>query len=311
MPLDLQAAANEYLGWLQLEANRSPNTVRAYDSEIRKLLGFLAASGHTLNANDLRHEDLRAYQRHLATQLKSPASRARALVAIRSWLRWIAREGLVEHDLSNGITLPRLEQRLPKPIDPDELTRLLAALPRETPHAKRDRALVQFLVSTGCRISEALALDRTDFPRSGNRLVVTGKGSKQRSVYLTADAREAMEDYLTARDDACLAMFINFDRSAGDDRERRLTSAGARYIVKLIRKQVGAWSFKSPHVARHTAATTLLEVTGGDVRLVQEVLGHANLNTLQGYTKIVDSRKQEAYRLYQAFLDGKKKGSAS
>ena len=307
MPDDLQATATEYLGWLQLEANRSPNTVRAYESEIRRLLGFLAGHGHTLKSADLRHEDLRAYQRHLATRLKSPASRARALVAIRSWLRWIAREGLIERDLSNGITLPKLEQRLPKPIDPDELTRLLSALPRDTLLEKRDRALVQFLLSTGCRISEALALDRTDFPRSGNRLVVTGKGSKQRSVYLTADARDAMEEYLIARDDACLAMFINFDRSAGDDRERRLTSAGARYIVKLIRKHVGAWSFKSPHVARHTAATTLLEVTGGDVRLVQEVLGHANLNTLQGYTKIVDSRKQEAYRLYQAFLDGKKK----
>ena len=184
---------------------------------------------------------------------------------------------------------------------------MLAALPRETLMEKRDRALVQFLVSTGCRISEALGLDRTDFPRSGNRLVVTGKGSKQRSVYLTGDAREAMEDFLTTREDACLALFINFDRSAGDDRERRLTSAGARYIVKQVRRQVGAWSFKSPHVARHTAATTLLEVTGGDVRLVQEVLGHANLNTLQGYTKIVDSRKQEAYRLYQEFLDQKKK----
>ena len=307
MPLDLQAAANEYLGWLQLEANRSPNTVRAYESEIRKLIGFLGVNGHTLAVDSLRHEDLRAYQRHLATRLKSPASRARALVSIRSWLRWIAREGLIEHDLSNGITLPKLEQRLPKPIDPDELTRLLAALPHETLQEKRDRALVQFLVSTGCRISEALDLDRTDFPRSGNRLVVTGKGSKQRSVYLTADAREAIEDYLIARDDACMAMFINFDRSAGDDRERRLTPAGARYIVKQIRKEVGAWSFKSPHVARHTAATTLLEVTGGDVRLVQEVLGHANLNTLQGYTKIVDSRKQEAYRLYQEFLDQKKK----
>jgi site-specific recombinase XerD len=186
----------------------------------------------------------------------------------------------------------------------------LAALPHESLHEKRDRALVQFLVSTGCRISEALALDRTDFPRSGNRLVVTGKGSKQRAVYLTADAREAMEEYLIGREDACMAMFINFDRSAEDDRERRLTSAGARYIVKQIRKQVGAWSFKSPHVARHTAATTLLEVTGGDVRLVQEVLGHANLNTLQGYTKIVDSRKQEAYRLYQQFLDEKKKAGA-
>jgi site-specific recombinase XerD len=307
MPLALQAAANEYIGWLQLEANRSPNTVRAYESEIRRLLGFLAANGHALDVANLRHEDLRAYQRHLAGRLKSPASRARALVAIRSWLRWIAREGLIERDLSNGITLPKLEQRLPKPIDPDELLRMLAALPRETLPDKRDRALVQFLVSTGCRISEALGLDRTDFPRSGNRLVVTGKGSKQRSVYLTGDAREAMEDFLTAREDACLALFINFDRSAGDDRERRLTSAGARYIVKQVRRQVGAWSFKSPHVARHTAATTLLEVTGGDVRLVQEVLGHANLNTLQGYTKIVDSRKQEAYRLYQEFLDQKKK----
>ena len=307
MSLALQAAADEYLGWLQLEANRSPNTVRAYSGELRKLLGFLAANGHTLDVDGLRHDDLRAYQRHLAGHLKSPASRARALVAIRSWLKWIAREGMITQDLSNGITLPKLEQRLPKPIDPDELTRLLAALPRESLSEKRDRALVQFLVSTGCRISEALALDRTDFPRSGNRLVVTGKGSKQRSVYLTADARGAVEDYLTARTDASMALFINFDRSAGNDHERRLTAAGARYIVKQIRREIGAWSFKSPHVARHTAATTLLEVTGGDVRLVQEVLGHANLNTLQGYTKIVDSRKQEAYRLYQEFLDGKKK----
>ena len=182
MHLDLQAAASEYLGWLQLEANRSPNTVRAYESELRKLIGFLAANGHTLALDGLRHEDLRAYQRHLAGRLKSPASRARALVAIRSWLKWLAKEGIIDRDLSNGITLPKLEQRLPKPIDPDELVRLLAALPTETLPDKRDRAMVHFLISTGCRISEALALDRTDFPRSGNRLVVTGKGSKQRAV---------------------------------------------------------------------------------------------------------------------------------
>ena len=308
MPLDLKAAATEYLDWLQLEANRSTNTVRAYASELNKLIVFLKANNHSLSIEDLRHDDLRAYQRHLAGRLKSPASRARALVAIRSWLRWIAKEGLIDRDLSNGITLPKLEQRLPKPIDPDELTRLLAALPTKTVHEKRDRALVQFLISTGCRISEALALDRTDFPRSGSRLVVTGKGSKQRSVYLTTDARAALEDYLGAREDACMALFVNFDRAAADDRGRRLTSAGARFIVRKLRVELGAWSFKSPHVARHTAATTLLEVTGGDVRLVQEVLGHANLNTLQGYTKIVDSRKQDAYRLYQKFLDEKKAG---
>ena len=307
MPLDLQAAANEYIGWLQLEANRSPNTVRAYESELRKLMGFLASKGHSLMLAELNHEDLRAFQRELAQTLKSPASRARALVAIRSWLRWLAKEDIIERDLSNGITLPKLEQRLPKPIDSDELARLLAALPSGTQLEKRDRALVQFLISTGCRISEALALDRTDFPRTGNRLIVTGKGSKQRAVYLTADARSAVEEYLTAREDASMALFVNFDRAAADDRDRRLTTAGARFIVRKLRRQLGAWSFKSPHVARHTTATTLLEVTGGDVRLVQEVLGHANLNTLQGYTKIVDSRKQDAYRRYQQFLDEKKK----
>jgi site-specific recombinase XerD len=308
MALDFQAARDEYLGWLQLEANRSPNTVRAYDGEIRKLGGFLAARGHSLQMEDLRHEDLRAYQRHLAQTLKSPASRARALVAVRSWLRWLAREGLVRDDLSNRVTLPKLEQRLPKPMDGDELAKLLAGLPKETPRERRDRALVHFLISTGCRISEALALDRTDVPKQGNRVIVTGKGSKQRAVYLTGDAKQALADYMGERTDTSMALFINFDRSEAKSQDRRLTPAGARHVVHRLRQQLGAWSFKSPHVARHTAATSLLEVTGGDVRLVQEVLGHANLNTLQGYTKIVDARKQEAYERYQEFLDRKRTG---
>ena len=307
MALDFQAAADEYLSWLQLEANRSQNTVRAYQGELRKLGGFLAGRGHSLGMADLRHEDLRAYQRHLALTLKSPASRARALVAVRSWLRWLAREKLVESDLSNGVTLPKLTQRLPKPMSGDELSRLLAALPTETPIEMRDRALVHFLISTGCRISEALQLDRTDVPRQGSRLVVTGKGSKQRAVYLTDDAKGAIDDYLLAREDVDMALFVNYDRSRRPGEDRRLTAAGARHIVRRLRRELGVWSFKSPHVARHTAATSLLEVTGGDVRLVQEVLGHANLNTLQGYTKIVDARKQEAYRQYQAYLAQKRR----
>ena len=309
MALDFSAAADEYLGWLQVEANRSPNTVRAYAHDIRRLGGFLAANGHSLRMEDLSREDLRAFQRHLASELKSPASRARALVAVRSWLRWLAREELVEKDLSNGITLPKLTERLPKPIESGELARILASLPRETVREKRDRALVQFLISTGCRISEALSLERTDIPRQGTRLIVTGKGSKQRPVFLTTDAKDALGDYLESRTDTSMALFVNYDRSVRDDKNRRLTSAGARHIVNQIRLRLGAWSFKSPHVARHTTATTLLEVTGGDVRLVQEVLGHANLNTLQGYTKIVDSRKQDAYRRYQEFLDEQKPGS--
>src|ERR1700730_4704937 len=307
MALDFSAAADEYLGWLQVEANRSPNTVRAYSHDIRRLAGFLAANGPWLQMPALRRDDLRAYQRHLAQALPSPASRARALVAIRSWLRWLAREELVEKDLSDRVTLPEVAPRLAKPLEPEELARLLAALPRETPIEKRDRALVHFLISTGCRISEALQLERTDVPRQGNRLIVTGKGAKQRAVYLTDDAKAAVDDYLQARTDTCMALFVNYDRSTPNDLRRRLPPAGARHVVNRLRKELGAWSFKSPHVARHTTATSLLEVTGGDVRLVQEVLGHANLNTLQGYTKIVDSRKQDAYRRYQEYLTDKKR----
>ncbi|MBO0686857.1 MAG: tyrosine-type recombinase/integrase [Candidatus Dormibacteraeota bacterium] len=301
MALDLHTAADEYIGWLQLEANRSPNTVRAYQGELRRLEDFLARSGHSLRLDDLSRDDLRAFQRDLARR-KRPASRARALVAVRSWLRWLAGEGLMEKDLSNGITLPKLEQRLPKPLPREELARLLAGLPEETLIQKRDRALVNFLISTGCRISEALALDRTDVPRQGNRLVVTGKGAKQRAVYLTDGARAAIAGYLQARTDTDLALFVNYDRASAG-RQRRLTAAGARHVVRKLRVQLGAWAFKSPHVARHTTATSLLEVTGGDVRLVQEVLGHANLNTMQGYTKIVDARKQEAYRQYDDYLN--------
>ncbi len=308
MPLDFQAARDEYLGWLQLEANKSPNTVRAYGSEIGRFGSFLAARGHSLRMEDVAYEDIRAYQRHLAQVLPKASSRHRALVAIRSWLRWLAREELIVKDLSNRITLPKLEQRLPKPMQPEELSRLLASLPSESLIEKRDRALVNFLISTGCRISEALSLDRNDIPVDGNRLVVTGKGSKQRVVYLTEDARGIIDDYLKSREDTSMALFVNYDRKLRPGDDRRLTDAGARHVVNRLRKQLGAWSFRSPHVARHTAATSLLEVTGGDVRLVQEVLGHANLNTLQGYTRIVDARKQEAYRAYQKYLDEKKSG---
>ncbi|MGH7921995.1 MAG: tyrosine-type recombinase/integrase [Candidatus Dormibacteraceae bacterium] len=300
--LDCSAAIDEYLGWLELEANRSPNTVRAYAGELRRFTAFLQAQGHSMLMAELGTDELRAYQRHLARTLKSAASRQRALVAIRSWLRWLAGEDLVGTDLSNRITLPKVEQRLPKPLPPEELAHLLASLPQETERELRDRALVHFLISTGCRISEALALDRPDVPGEGNRVIVTGKGAKQRAVYLTDDARAALDAYLRIRADACLALFINFDRSIADDRGRRLTAAGARHVVNQIRRHLGIWSFRSPHVARHTAATSLLEVTGGDVRLVQEVLGHANLATLQGYTKIVDARKQDAYRRYQEYL---------
>lgn len=227
----------------------------------------------------------------------------------------------MEPDLWSRITLPKTAQRLPKPIDSYELALLLARLsktgleglrrsPTDGEVGLRDRALVFFLISTGCRITEALALNRTDIPPEGDRLVVRGKGSKERSVYLTTDAHAALADYLNARGDFSPALWINFDRSVRDDRRRRLTTSGANHAIHRLSAKLGIHSFTSPHVARHTTATNLLEATGGDVRLVQEVLGHANLNSLAGYTKIIDSRKVDAYHLLQAHLDEQQREAA-
>jgi len=137
-----------------------------------------------------------------------------------------------------------------------------------------------------------------------------GKGAKERTVYLIGDAKAALDDYLEARQDAEPALFVSCDRAragshagqTGAEEDRRLTPPGARHVLRELRRNLGIRSLTSPHVLRHTAATALLEVAGGDVRLVQEVLGHANLNTLQVYTKIIDARKEAAYERYAEFL---------
>jgi integrase/recombinase XerD len=326
-PLDIEDACAEYLSWLQVEANKAPTTVLAFTYELRRFHDFLEDTGHSLRLDALTQQDLRAFQLHLAMlpgqkgPRLAPGSRARALTAVRSCLRWLAREGLIDKDLWSRITVPKVPERLPKPIDPYELPRLLAGVGNSSAWEPmrgrrrsglagevglRDRALVHFLISTGCRISEALALDRTDIQPEGERLVVRGKGNKERSVYLTTDAQEALADYLKARCDFSPALFINYDRTIHDDRLRRLTTSGAHHAIRQISKKLGITSFTSPHVARHTTATNLLEATGGDVRLVQEILGHANLNTLAGYTKVIDARKGDAYRLYQEHLNKQK-----
>src|SRR5260221_8370382 len=197
---------------------------------------------------------------------------------------------------------------------PQNVPRLLAELPRETLRDLRDRALVHFLLATGCRIAEACSLDRTDVRPDGFR--VLGKGGKHRTVYLTDDAWTAVQEYLARRGpDASAALWISVahadipkGRVRGDN---RLTTDGARRALTALRRRFrdrGQEAFdliadlRTPHAARHTAATTLLEATDGDVRLVQEVLGHATLETLRVYTEITDRRKRAAYQRLGSYL---------
>jgi site-specific recombinase XerD len=307
----------QFLDMLRIQRNRPLTTVRAYRQDLAKFVAFCRQAGLPADrlAESLERAHLRRYQIELADVLPNPRTRARALVGLRRFLAYAYDEGWTAAELSRLVVVPRYVLGDPHPVPTANVPRLLEALPTETLRDLRDRALVHFLLATGCRISEACDLDRTDVRPDGFR--VLGKGGKHRTVYLTDAAWTAVTDYLTRRGpDQSPALWISVahaDMPKGRVLpENRLTTDGARRALQNLRRRFaerGAEVFaliadlRSPHAARHTAATTLLEATEGDVRLVQEVLGHATLETLRVYTEITDRRKRAAYQRLGTYLE--------
>jgi integrase/recombinase XerD len=308
------AQVQQFLDHLRIQRNRPATTVRSYRTDLAKFIAFRRGhgGGEEICAG-LGRAHLRRYQIELADLLPNPRSRARALVALRQFLRYAYDEGWTDGELSRQVVVPRYVAGDPHPIPSEIVPRLLRALPREGLRDLRDRALVHFLIASGCRIGEACALDRDEVRPDGFR--VLGKGGKHRTVFLTEDAWMALQDYLRVRGpDPSPALFISVSR-AELRRGRalptnRLTTDGARQALSALRRRFARdpesqgliAGLRSPHAARHTAATTLLEATDGDVRLVQEVLGHATLETLRVYTEITDRRKRAAYARLGEYL---------
>ena len=304
----------QFLDHLRVQRNRPPTTVRSYRSDLAKFVAFAQGrgAGEDICAG-LDRSALRRYQIELADLLPHPRSRARALVALRQFLRYAYDEGWTQAELSRQVLVPRYTVGDPHPIASEIVSRLLAALPTGGLRDLRDRALVHFLIASGCRIAEACAVDRQDVRPDGFR--VMGKGGKHRTVYLTGAAWHAVQEYLRLRGpDPSPALFISVahaDLPRGRARpDNRLTTDGARRALVALRRRFGSDAeahhliegLRSPHAARHTAATTLLEATDGDVRLDQEVLGHATLETLKVYTEITDRRKRAAYARLDEYL---------
>jgi len=305
----------QFLDWMRVQRNRPATTVRAYRQDLAKFVAYMRTRpiGDRF-CSGLDRSVLRRYQIELADVLPNPRTRARALVALRRFLVYGYDEGWIAPELSRQVAVPRYVVGDPHPVPTENVPRLLAALPRDGLRDLRDRALIHLLISTGCRISEACALDRTDIRPEGFR--VLGKGGKHRTVYCTDAALAAVREYLAARGpDPSPALFISVARAdvvrGKALPHNRLTPDGARSALRALRRRMGAdpalfaliVDLRSPHAARHTAATTLLEATDGDVRLVQEVLGHATLETLRVYTEITDRRKRAAYERLGAYLE--------
>jgi integrase/recombinase XerD len=296
LPLEVE----EYLTWLSAERGRARNTVAAYRRDLRAYLAWLAERGGTLG--EVTEADLEAYVAERRRAGAAAATVARALVAVRSLHRFLLEEGMAGSDPSAGVAQPKVPKGLPKPLTEDQVTALIESVSGDDPLACRDRAILEVLYGTGLRISElvALSLSDLDLDADVSMLRAFGKGSKERDVPIGRMAREAMLRYLGpggrpdlepsrwARRGDAEAVFLN-------QRGARLSRQGAWQIVRQRGARAGLGDHLSPHVLRHSCATHMLD-HGADIRVVQELLGHASLSTTQIYTLVSTERIWSVYR---------------
>ncbi|HZB48887.1 MAG TPA: tyrosine recombinase [Mycobacteriales bacterium] len=241
--------------------------------------GFLAA----LREGDADHPPL------------SASSAARALVAVRGLHRFAARDGIVGADVARAVRPPAPPRRLPKAISVDEVERLLEAAGFDgTPLALRDRALLEVLYGTGARISEAVGLAVDDLDRAGSAVVLRGKGGKERVVPVGSYALRAVDDYLVRSRPVLAAAGRGTPRLFLNARGGPLSRQSAWTILRVAADRAGLAATLSPHTLRHSYATHLLD-GGADVRVVQELLGHASVTTTQVYTLVTVDRLREVY----------------
>lgn len=289
----------EHASWLAVERGLRPNTLAAYRRDLATYVRYLREHGMTdMHAIDERAVDgyvtwLRTARDHEGRRRWSPASVARHLVAVRSFHRFCLDEGLVETDPSEEVRAPKVAAGIPKALTTDEVEALLEAVGDDTPAGARDRAILETLYASGARISELVGLDRGDLDLDAGMIRVFGKGARERVVPIGRPAQEALRAYLI-RGRPALERTSSGSRRGADAvflnaRGGRLTRQGCWGIVRAVARRVGLEARMSPHVLRHSCATHLLD-NGADLRVVQEVLGHASLSTTQVYTLVSAER---------------------
>jgi integrase/recombinase XerD len=296
----------EHDTWLRVERGLAPNSLAAYRRDLHRYAAYLRRRGVTDPAT-VGEAEVAEYVEQLKQARDdegrprfAPSSVARALVAVRSFHRFCLDEGYLASDPSEEVGAPRVPQGIPKALTEAEVDALLGAVAGDAPRDLRDRAILETLYATGVRISELVGLDRRDLDLEDALVRVFGKGSKERVVPVGSSARAVLEDYLR-RGRPELERPATRTRVPGDPlflnaRGGRLTRQGCWKIVTAAGDRVGLEGRLSPHVLRHSCATHMLE-RGADIRVVQELLGHASLSTTQVYTKVSPERLRAVYDL--------------
>ena len=294
--MNLHQARDIYLRYVQIERGLSVNTVAAYTRDIDAYLLWLCERDIT-EAQQITLQLVSDYVQWLATRTERPltaSSQSRTLSSIKGFHKFLVEEGLLEHNVTADLNPPKLPKRLPKAISVEQMSALLAATDGEEEIRVRDKALLELLYATGARISEAVNLNVDDVTMNEGMIRLRGKGGKQRIVPVGSYAQAALDAYLvrvrpvfSARGKSTPALFLG-------PRGARVSRQMAWLIIREAGERAQLDIELSPHTFRHSFATHLLS-GGADVRVVQELLGHASVSTTQIYTLVTADTLRETY----------------
>jgi integrase/recombinase XerC len=280
---------------MALERGASHHTCRAYKKDLELFVAFLRERGLPTDVATIDYLTIRLYLGHLyqGKRIKR-TSVVRKLATLRTFFRYLKREGLVEKNPAKMVATPKGEKDLPHALTVDEAFSILDAPDATGPVGSRDRAIMELLYSSGLRVGELTALNLHDLDLAGGVVRVMGKGGKERIVPIGSKAIEALRIYLSRRSDLmgrdeCVSHCLFLNHGGG-----RLTARSVGRMIKKYRLQRGIVKEATPHTFRHSFATHLLDA-GADLRGIQELLGHASLSTTQKYTHVSSAKLMEVY----------------
>jgi len=298
----MQEYIDRFSDYLKYQRNASEHTLRNYISDLDQFYDYLcprtAEGARTaLNISEIDHITIREYMATLYQAKRKKTSISRKLATLRTFFRFLCREQVLEMNPARLVSSPRLEKRLPKVISIDEVIKFVETPDAETELGKRDRAILELLYATGCRVSEVAGMNLEDIDFNHETIRVRGKGRKERFVPFGSKAKEALAKYIDVRG-ALLAVapehkrehkavFLNYQGT-------RITTRSIGRLVDKYCKECAMANNISPHSLRHSFATHLLSA-GADLRAIQELLGHARLSTTQIYTHVSIDQLMQVY----------------
>jgi len=284
----MQRYIDKFVNYLRVEKNAAAHTITNYSTDLRAFAEFLGEK----DVADVDHLTLRRFLADMRAKNYAKRTIARKLASLRTFFKFLFREGLIKTNPITAVSTPKLDKKLPVFLDVDKVGRLLQSPPDSDAGGLRDRALMETIYSAGIRVSELVGLDLDDIDFISGVIKVFGKGSKERMVPIGEPALRAIRRYLDQRQKSVKvrekrAVFLN---AAG----RRLTDRSVRRVIDKYIKVCAVGEKISPHSLRHSFATHLLD-RGADLRSVQELLGHMNLSTTQIYTHVTTERLKSVY----------------